>query len=192
MTTGTDRPRLALHVCCGPCATSVVERLWEEVHVEAVWYNPNIQPTDEYERRLEAMRYLAQAVDLPLTVLDYDVERWEAACAGLMAEPEGGARCPVCFAMRMRKVAQFAAQRGIEYFTTTLTVSPHKPATIINDLGLQIARECGIAFVERDFKKADGFKRSVQLSRELGLYRQRYCGCLPSLRDAREHLEKGK
>jgi len=177
-----ERPRLALHVCCGPCATAVAERLRGDFRVEAVWYNPNIQPAAEHERRLAAMRRVAEAMDLPLTVLDYDVPRWEAACAGLMDEPEGGARCGVCFRLRLMRVAQFAAERGMSHLATTLTVSPHKPAARINALGLQTAAECGIHFVDEDFRQRDGFARSVQLSRELGLYRQRYCGCLPSIR----------
>jgi len=176
-----DLPRLALHVCCGPCATSVIERVRARFRVEAVWYNPNIQPREEHERRLQGMSEVAQAMDVPLVVLGYDVERWEAACAGLMDEPEGGARCPVCFELRLRRVASFAAERGIGFIASTLTVSPHKSAPRINAVGLRIAREHGISLVDEDFKQGDGFARSVQLSRELGLYRQSYCGCLPSL-----------
>jgi len=178
---GADRPELALHVCCGPCATAVIERLLPEFRVHAVWFNPNIQPADEHDRRLEAMQTVARAMGVPLTVLERDPSAWERACAGLMAEPEGGARCDVCFRMRLAEVARFAAAAGIGQLATTLTISPHKAPDRINPIGLQAAGECAIGFLARDLKQRNGFVRSVQLSRELAIYRQRYCGCLPSL-----------
>ncbi len=181
--TDDSKPLVAVHVCCGPCATSVVERLRESYRVHAVWYNPNIQPDEEHDRRLATMHELAGAINLPMTELHYDVEAWLRDCAGLMDEPEGGRRCGVCFEHRLWVAGAFAAEMGADFFATTLTVSPHKPAATINPIGLRIATEAGVDFVDQDFKKRDGFARSIQLSREFGLYRQRYCGCLPSRGD---------
>ena len=182
MTGAGPLPRVALHVCCGPCASAVIERLAERFRVKAVWHNPNIHPKDEHARRLDGMRTVAKALDIPLTVLEYDVPAWYEACAGLLDEPEGGARCPVCFRLRMARVAEFAVGEGIEFFASTLTVSPHKPAAIINPIGEAVAGELGVTFVAEDFGKRAGFARSIEMSREYGLYRQRYCGCLPSIR----------
>ena len=186
MTGAGPLPRVALHVCCGPCATAVIERLAERFRVEAVWYNPNIHPEDEHRRRLNGMRAVAAALDIPLTELEYDVPVWDEACAGLLDEPEGGARCRVCYRLRLARVAEFAVGEGIEFFASTLTVSPHKPAAIINPIGENAAAELGAEFVAEDFGKRAGFARSIEMSREYGLYRQDYCGCRPSMRAGAE------
>ena len=178
----SECPRIALHVCCGPCASAVVERLRERFVVEALWFNPNIQPQDEHDHRLASMRKLAREISLPLTVRPYQPDRWEEACLGRMGDPEGGERCLICYELRLRAVAQFAVERGIETIASTLTVSPHKPAARINPIGQRVAAEFGLAFLDEDFKQRDGFLRSVQLSKQYGLYRQDYCGCLPSRR----------
>ncbi len=178
-----ERRKLALHVCCGPCATAVIERLRDLFDVRAVWYNPNIQPEDEHRRRLEAMRRVAELSGVPLTVLEYDLDAWRGACAGLMDEPEGGARCPVCFRLRLERTARWAAEAGVGLIATTLTVSPHKPADRINALGERVAREHGLAMLGEDFKQRDGFGRSVALSKQWGIYRQTWCGCEPSRGD---------
>lgn len=175
------RPPLALHVCCGPCATAVLERLLPEYDVEAVWYNPNLYPPEEHARRLAAMRAVATALGVPLTVLEYDPQRWEEACAQLWEEPEGGRRCQACFRLRLRRVAAYAAEGGVGLMATTLTVSPHKPASAINPVGKTVAGEYGVSFLQADFGKLGGFQRSVEMSRQWRLYRQRYCGCQPSL-----------
>jgi predicted adenine nucleotide alpha hydrolase (AANH) superfamily ATPase len=169
-------------VCCGPCSTAVLERLGEDWDVTAVWHNPNIQPAEEHQRRLEAMRTVVEHTSIPLTVLEYDVERWRDLCAELMDEPEGGARCEVCFRMRLEATARRAAAEGIEVITTTLSISPHKDAEGINEIGAEVAARHGLGFFAKDFKKRGGFQRSVELSREMDLYRQDYCGCLPSQR----------
>ena len=171
---------MALHVCCGPCAGAVIERLSRLWEVTAVWFNPNIQPEDEHRRRLEAMRIVVERTATPLTVLEYDVERWRELCAELRDEPEGGARCEVCFRMRLEETARWAVAAGIEVITTTLTISPHKDAKRIHEIGAEVAARHGLRFLPEDFKKGGGFQRSVELSREWGLFRQRYCGCLPA------------
>lgn len=173
------RERLALHVCCGPCATAVIERLAERWAVEAVWYNPNINPPAEHLRRLAGMRRVARLSQVPLVELGYDVERWRRACDGFMSEPEGGARCDVCFQLRLERTAQYGRSAGIDAFTTTLTVSPHKDAERINAIGEAVGRRYGLRFIAEDFKKRGGFQRSVELSRRWGIYRQTWCGCLP-------------
>lgn len=174
------RQPLALHVCCGPCATAVIERLREKYDVHAVWYNPNIHPDEEHRLRLEGMKRVAELSDVPLTVLEYDVPNWSKACAGLMDEPEGGARCEVCFRLRLERVAQWAVTQGIGLMTTTLTISPHKNAALISEVGQEVARKAGIEYLPEDFKKRDGFRHSVELSRRWGIYRQTWCGCAPS------------
>lgn len=180
---GGGLPRIGLHVCCGPCASAVVERLRETFVVEALWYNPNIQPQDEHDRRLASMRKLAREIELPLTVLSYEPHEWEQACLGRMGDPEGGERCLICYELRLRATAQFAVAERIETIATTLTVSPYKPPARVNPIGQRVAAAHGLTFLDEDFKKRDGFLRSVQLSEQYGLYRQTYCGCLPSRRE---------
>ncbi len=175
-----DRRKLLLHCCCGPCATAVYERLARDYEIICYWYNPNIQPQDEYDRRLEAMRQLAQAVGMELVVEEGGEEAWAEAVAGLEDEPEGGRRCDVCFAMRLERAARKADELGCAYFASTLTVSPHKPAAKIDPLGERAGKQAGVEFLAEDFKKRDGFKRSVQLAEEHSLYRQDYCGCIYS------------
>ena len=174
--------RLALHVCCGPCATAVIERLSEDWEIECVWHNPNIQPLSEHDLRLEAMRTVAERTQTPLAVLEYEVERWLSLCEGLMKEPEGGARCEVCFRMRLEATALWALAQEIGTIASTLSISPHKNVERINAIGREVAARHGLRFLEEDFKKRGGFQRSIELSREWRLYRQSYCGCVASMR----------
>jgi epoxyqueuosine reductase len=180
--TRAARPRLLLHCCCGPCATAVVERLREGHDLALYWFNPNIQPEEEYARRLAAMRTLAEAVGLPLHVEEGGEEEWERAVAGLEDEPEGGARCDVCFRVRLEQAAAKAAELGCEAVAATLSISPHKDAERINSAGHAASQAQGLTFLAEDFKSAGGFQRSVELAKQFGLYRQRYCGCLFSRR----------
>lgn len=173
-----NKPQLLLHICCGPCASAVIERLIPQFDVTAFWHNPNIQPKQEHDRRLENARIVTRHFDLDLIVGPRDEGAWLDAVAGLEDEPEGGKRCDVCFNYRLRRTAREAAKRGIDYFTTTLTVSPYKGADRINTIGTRIAQTEPVEFLERNFKKRAGFQRSVELSRQLDLYRQNYCGCL--------------
>ena len=174
--------RLLLHVCCAPDATVPYLRLKDEYRVVAFFYNPNIHPRKEYERRLREAQKLANLWGFALIVGEYDAERWFAAVQGLEEEPEGGRRCEVCYALRLEESARLARELGCEAFATTLTISPHKRAEKINALGREAASRYGVAYLESDFKKKEGFKESIRLSRELNLYRQNYCGCSYSMR----------
>jgi|YelNatPaOPRAMG01_1025707.scaffolds.fasta_scaffold00049_59 predicted adenine nucleotide alpha hydrolase (AANH) superfamily ATPase len=181
--------KLLLHVCCAPDATVGLERLGDAYEVTAFFYNPNIHPEAEYELRKREFVRLCQQLGVPYRVGPYDADRWFQLTAGLEDEPEKGRRCEVCFRMRLERAAQEAKVAGCQYFAAVLTVSPHKDARRINDIGAEIGQRFGVQYVPTDLKKKDGFRRSVELSRELGLYRQNYCGCLYSLR-SREEAEK--
>lgn len=178
---GERKPRLLLQSCCGPCSTAVLEYLTRYFAVTLLYYNPNIQPREEYELRLLNQRLaLERFPEVGLLECEYGSERYDAAVRGLESEPEGGARCTVCFALRLEETARRAAEDGFDFFTTTLTVSPHKDAERINAIGSAMGEKYGVFFLPSDFKKRDGYKRSIELSKELGLYRQDYCGCLYS------------
>lgn len=168
-----------LHVCCGVCAGSVAERLLKEGHaVTGYFYNPNIHPPEEYGRRLEVAETVARWLGISLVTGEYNPEDWLKSTAGLEKEPEGGRRCEVCYGVRLRETGSFTLEHGFDVFTTTLTVSPHKPAAVVNRVGIEIGRD---RFMARDFKKQDGFKRTTEIARTLGVYRQHYCGCVYSL-----------
>lgn len=182
MSAAANKPRLLLHTCCGPCATAVIERLGPRFQVHCFWYNPNIQPEAEYQRRREAMRTVAEAMEVPLIEAERNEVGWEQAIAGREEEPEGGRRCRVCFNYRLGRTAQYAAEGGFTHVATTLGVSPYKNTEAINEIGQQQADQRGLAFVDENFKKRGGFQRSVELSKQLHLYRQNYCGCRYSRR----------
>jgi len=188
---GMKMRKLLLHVCCGPCSTEVMDRLAREYDLSLLFFNPNISPKDEFERRaLEAEKYAA-ARCIPITRGEYDHEAWLAAIKGMESEPEGGRRCAVCFGLRLAQAARIAKESGIGLFTTTLTISPHKNAKVVNENGLIASKEAGVEFLESDFKKKDGFKKSLHLSKEAGMYRQDYCGCEFSKRDSHRRGEAG-
>lgn len=175
------RPRLLLHSCCGPCSSYVLEYLTRYFEVSLSYYNPNIQPRAEYELRLEnQLKVLERIPGVTLAPCGYDGGAYDEAVRGLENEPEGGARCTECFALRLDFAARVAKRLGCDYFATTLTVSPHKDAQRINAIGEALAGKYGVKWLPADFKKRDGYKRSIELSREFGLYRQNYCGCLYS------------
>ena len=175
------RPRLLLHSCCGPCSSYVLEYLTRYFEVCLSYYNPNIQPREEYELRLEnQLKVLERIPGVTLVPCGYDGGAYDEAVRGLENEPEGGARCTECFALRLDFAARVAKRLGCDYFATTLTVSPHKDAQRINAIGEALAGKYGVKWLPADFKKRDGYKRSIELSREFGLYRQNYCGCLYS------------
>ncbi len=171
--------KILLHICCAVCATSCVERLRQEGYeVCGYFYNPNIQPRQEYLRRLQEVQRLSRAEKFSLIVGDYDLPEWSLRIQGLELEPEGGKRCAECFRLRLESAAKLAREKGYSCFTTTLTVSPHKSAQTINEIGRSVSEDL---FLARDFKKRDGFKRAQELSREHALYHQDYCGCIYSL-----------
>ncbi len=175
------RPSLLLQCCCGPCSSYVLEYLTAHFDVTAYFYNPNIRPEAEYEKRLETLKKLLSAMPMehPPGLLEpgWRGEEFLAAARGLETEPEGGARCTECFRLRLGQTARTAAEWGFDFFGTTLTVSPHKDAQRINAIGFALQKEYGVKWLPSDFKKRNGYLRSIQLSREYDLYRQDYCGC---------------
>ena len=175
------RPALLLHSCCGPCSSAVLERLAPFFRVTVFFYNPNILPAAEFEKRLFWLRRLLEqapfARGVELIVPDRDESAFRAAAAGLEDAPEGGARCTKCFELRLGRTAEAARTGGFDWFATTLTVSPHKNAPLINAIGEALAEESGPRWLPSDFKKKDGYRRSIELSHEYGLYRQAWCGC---------------
>ena len=171
-------PGLLLHICCGPCSTTVFERLQGEYDISAYFYNPNIHPEEEYEKRLEAARSAAHRFGIPFEAGTYEPEIFLTAVRGLEHEPENGARCPVCYRLRLSKAAGFASRHSFGMLATTLTLGPQKRASVINPIGHEVSAKAGITFLDGDWKKKDGFRRSLEISGELGLYRQRYCGCV--------------
>lgn len=181
------KPTLLLHSCCGPCSSYVLEYLTRYFRVSILFYGPNIQPVEEYCKRLETQRRLIAempcAADVSILECGYDGESYTQAVRGLEAEPEGGSRCTVCFRLRIEETARLAREHGFEWFCTTLSVSPHKDAQRINAIGLELGDKYGVKWLPNDFKKRGGYQRSIELSRQYGLYRQNYCGCLFSKHD---------
>lgn len=162
--------------------TSVHERLKDDFEVTAFWYNPNIEPREEYDKRLDNFsRYCIEQKVKTIVSNDRDYEVWRGAIKGLENEPEGGERCSKCIYVRLRQTAITAKAQGFDVFATTLSVSPHKNADLINRIGSEISKEFGAEYLISDFKKNEGYKRSIELSREYELYRQNYCGCSYSM-----------
>jgi hypothetical protein len=174
---GMKKPGVLLHICCAPDSTAVFERLSHGFEVHGFFHNPNIHPAGEYQKRLAEARKVAREMGFPLLVPAFDPEAWDLAVRGLEEEPEGGDRCLVCFRVNLRATARMAREMGIPFFTTTLTISPHKDSERILGIGRDAGAEFGVGFLGENFKKRDGFKRSLELSRNLALYRQEYCGC---------------
>ena len=177
-----SKPALLVHVCCAPDASYVVPLLSAEHDVTGFFYNPNIEPPAEYERRLSETRKLESLLGFPVEEGTYEPARWEAMTRMFAAEPEKGRRCAICYAMRLDRTARRAVERGYPAFATIMSISPWKDVRLMNRIGVRLARKYGLRFLEVDFKKKDGFGKSVAISRRLGLYRQDYCGCRYSLR----------
>jgi len=172
--------KVVLHICCGVCAAGAAESLAAEGHqVLGFFYNPNIHPVEEYQKRLDVARKVAEELNFSLDAGPYEEEEWLDLTRSLKGEPEGGRRCQVCYRLRLQKTHDFMLACGADAFTTTLTISPHKSAQVINQIGQEIG---GQKFLARDFKKKDGFKRAMQLAKKWELYRQDYCGCMYSFR----------
>jgi len=174
-------PRLLLHSCCGPCSSAVLQLLAEHFHITVFFFNPNIYPGEEFEKRLQTQRelvkYMFPEKDVHVLEAGYDHSEFTAAVTGLEAEPEGGERCRRCFELRLANTARVAEKKSFDYFTTTLSVSPHKNAESINGIGLELSGRYEVKYLASDFKKKDGYKKSIGLSKKYGLYRQDYCGC---------------
>lgn len=178
--TAALRPRLLLHACCAPCSSATLERLARHFDLTILYYNPNIYPPEEYHRReAELERFVEQAgYHYPVVELPYNPQEFYDAVKGLEQEPEKGERCTVCYRLRLEQTARYAAEHGFDWFCTTLSISPMKDPVRINTLGTELGARYGVWFLPSEFRKKDGYKRSLALSAEYGLYRQDYCGCV--------------
>jgi len=165
-------PRVLLHVCCAPCSTHSIEVLQQDYDLTLYFSNSNISPLAEYQKRRDQVHRFAAICNLPLHEDPYDHDAWLEHIAGLENEPEKGERCQKCFEFNLTRAAEYAREHGFDYFTTTLTISPHKHSQTIFSIGERLGN-----FLRIDFKKKDGFRRSISLSKEHNLYRQSYCGC---------------
>ena len=188
ITAQREVPTLLLHSCCAPCSSYCIEYLSQYFRVTVFYYNPNIAPADEYRKRVSEMQRLIREMPLPHPVEFeegvYDPDRFYEMARGKEDIPEGGERCFACFEMRLREAAQEALRLHMDYFTTSLSISPLKDAQKLNEIGIRLGEEYGVPYLASDFKKKNGFRRSTELSREYHLYRQNYCGCVYSRRQA--------
>ncbi|MCI6488541.1 MAG: epoxyqueuosine reductase QueH [Clostridiales bacterium] len=187
---GQKTPRVLLHSCCGPCSSAVLEYITQYFDVTLLWYNPNLYPKEEFDRRFKTQVELIEKMGLADKV-NILAEPWKSEdyyrrVKGLENEPEGGKRCAECFRLRLLETARLAKHYGYDYFCTTLTLSRHKDAVLINTIGEEIAGAVGVSWLPSDFKKRNGENRSIELSEQYGLYRQLYCGCEFSLRKREE------
>lgn len=171
------RPKVLLHSCCAPCSSHVVTLLKEYFDVTVLYYNPNIYPLEEYLKRKNEQIKLLEILNIPIMDIDYDHNEFKENVKGFEDEKEGGARCNKCFALRLEKTAILAQLNQFEYFCTTLTVSPYKNSQIINKIGAMLEQKYNVKYLYSDFKKKEGYKKSIELSKKYDLYRQHYCGC---------------
>ncbi len=179
---GGSGKTLLLHSCCAPCSSYVIEYLSQYFRIIVFYYNPNLYPNEEYARRSSEQKRLIGEMETkyPVTYTDegFDSREYYSRVKGLEHEPEGGARCRECFELRLERTAKKAVELGADYFATTLTISPMKDAQLLNEIGRSLSEKYGVAWLPSDFKKKNGYKRSIELSREHDLYRQDYCGCV--------------
>lgn len=187
-------PKLLLHSCCAPCSTYVLEYLTKHFDISVLYYNPNIHPSEEYHKReAEQERYinLVNKVNkIELIKANYDPKEYFEAVKGYELEKEGGKRCNLCFELRLDMAAQYAKKHGYDYFTTTLSISPHKDAQIINHIGENLEKKYDVSYLYADFKKKNGFKRSLELCAQYDIYRQNYCGCVFSLKESNDRRKE--
>ena len=177
------KPSLLLHSCCAPCSTAVITRLKDYFDVTIFYYNPNIEPLEEYLKRKEEQKRIVSKFGIKFLDCDYENEIFKSISKGLEDLPEGGYRCHKCYELRLTKTAHTAKENNFEYFGTTLTVSPYKNSKQIHILGSILQDKYNIKYLFSDFKKGDGYKKSIEYSKEYNLYRQDYCGCLFSKND---------
>lgn len=178
------KPKLLLHVCCAPCATEVIQRLKKDYLLTLFFSNSNIHPEEEYILRLNNAKIIADGLNIELAEDDYEPEKWEDFVSKIKNHetlPEGEERCTQCFTFRLEQTARFAKEFNFDIFATTLTISPYKSHVLINKIGSELSKKHNIKFLDADFKKQDGFKKSIELSRKYNLYRQKYCGCRYSI-----------
>lgn len=181
ITKSNIKPKLLLHCCCGPCSSYVLEYLNNFFDISILYYNPNISPEQEYNIRYDELKKLLKlngmSNKIKIMETHYDEQEFESIIKGLENEPEGGARCSKCYYLRMEEAAKCAKENNFDYFTTTLSISPYKDAEKLNKIGEALQEKYNIKYLYADFKKKDGYKRSIELSRIYNLYRQDYCGC---------------
>lgn len=190
---GKEAPRLFLHSCCAPCSSYVLEYLRQYFRITVFYYNPNISMESEYQKRVKEQKRLIESYNeqasegkwYPIEIIegDYEPDVFFEMAKGLEQCPEGGERCFACYELRLLKTAELAVEGKFDYFTTTLSISPLKNAKKLNEIGEKLEKEYGVKWLVSDFKKRDGYKRSIELSKEYGLYRQNYCGCVYSRRE---------
>ena len=176
-----ETPTLLLHSCCAPCSSYVLEYLSNYFKITIFYYNPNISPKEEFDKRIEEQKRLIDELPVKNKVEfiegKYDNDKYEDSIKGLEQEKEGGSRCHICYRLRLEETAKIAKEKGFDYFTTTLSISPYKNAKVLNEIGEELGKIYNISYLYADFKKRDGYKRSIELSRIYNLYRQDYCGC---------------
>ncbi len=179
---GETKPKLLIHSCCAPCSSYVLEYLEKYFEITVLYFNPNIYPEEEFYKRLEEQKRLISSMNLDINVIDvgYASELFYDAVKGLENEPEGGRRCEKCFILRLDKTAEIAKNQNFDFFTTTLSISPLKDEQLLNSIGGMLAEKYGVPYLYSDFKKKNGYKRSIELSKKYDLYRQNYCGCVYS------------
>ena len=178
------KPKLLLHSCCAPCSSYVITYLYDYFDITILYYNPNIHPYEEYKKRKdEQIRLISNFKGVKIINCDYDNDIYNEVIKGLENEPERGSRCTKCFYLRLNKTGEIAKKNDFEYFGTTLTVSPYKNAKLLNEIGEDISKKYHIKWLYSDFKKNDGYKKSIELSKKYDLYRQDYCGCIYSKKD---------
>ncbi|OQX95618.1 hypothetical protein B6I21_04475 [candidate division KSB1 bacterium 4572_119] len=174
--------KLLLHTCCAPCVIIPAERTISDFDITCFFFNPNIHPETEYIQRLDELKNYLKLKKIKLIEQEYDVSQWFKEVKGLEDEPEGGKRCEVCFRMRLERTARYAKKNSFDAFTTVMSISPHKNAKLLNEIGNEMSQKYDIEYMEANFKKQDGFKLSVEKSKQYHLYRQDYCGCVFSKR----------
>lgn len=175
-----QKPKLLLHVCCAPCSSYVLTYLCDYFDITILYYNPNISPYEEYEKRLNEAKRLVKELNkdnIHIMECEYENEKFEQIAQGLEEVPEGGIRCRKCYELRIEKTAQYAKKHNYDYFTTTLTISPLKNSQVLNQIGRELEEKYNIKYLYSDFKKKEGYKTSIILSKKYNLYRQNYCGC---------------
>jgi len=187
-------PKLLLHSCCAPCSSYVLEYLSEYFDITIYYYNPNISPKEEFSKRIDEQKRLINELPVKNKISfisgKYDNSKYEKMIKGLEEQPEGGSRCYLCYKLRLEETAKLAQEMGFDYFTTTLSISPYKNSKVLNEIGEELEKNYNVNYLYADFKKKDGYKRSIELSKIYGLYRQDYCGCIYSKKIKEKQTER--
>jgi hypothetical protein len=186
LTTKQNKKKLLLHACCATCSGYPYYYLSENYNVTLFYYNPNIYPEEEYIKRLNDIKRFSESEGFDLIIGKYDYKLWESYVLGLESEPEGGKRCEKCFIFRLKETAETAKLKGFDFFTTTMSVSPHKNFLLLNKTGKNLENYFKISYIESNFKKKDGYKKTLEISKKLNFYRQNYCGCKYSIKKIAE------